>query len=203
MKPAQFNLIGNLRLFFKVTAIGKSHKEQVIIDDMKLASLTKVSANGQPLPLVFLIQDGRSMSFAVAHLMCKSLVIILWQVTVDILVSSATSLIVINLSAHMSSCTRAMILYDVDGLPSWRSSSQDLRPPLKREYHLNVLDLLKSNCRMQHFKSLETSFPRRNYKSMYTHCLILTSIFEMRRVLQGRLHLQSCTQRIGDIADFW
>jgi len=97
------------------------------------------------------------------------------------LLTSATSLIVRRQSARMISRTDATVslVWEVDSLSGWGSSSKDWRPLLKREYHSIVFDQLrqdspKAACSISYVSAPD--FPRRKQKSMHTRCCTLSSI---------------------------
>jgi len=78
-------------------------------------------------------------------------------------------------SVHMISRTCAMVsvVWEVDGLPGWGSSSKDWRPLLKREYHSNVFDQPtqdspKAACSISYVSA--PVFLRRKQKLMPTRC---------------------------------
>jgi len=114
-------------------------------------------------------------NFADTCLICKSSVRIFWHVPNAIPTSSATSVIVRRRSVRMISRTRATVslVWEVDGLPGWGSSSQDRRPFFKRKYHSNVFDRLrqdsqKAACSISYISA--PVFPRRKQKLMHTCC---------------------------------
>ena len=117
----------------------------------------------------------RGTNFAVTCLICKSSVRIFWHVPNDILTSSATSLIVRRQSARMISRIRvtASSVWEVDGLPGWRSSSKHWRPLLEQEYHSDVFDRLRQDSLKAACSTSYVSapvFPRWKQKSMHTRC---------------------------------
>jgi len=122
----------------------------------------------------------RGTNFAVTCLICKSSVRIFWHVPNAILISSATSLIVRRRSARMISRTRATVslVWEVEGLPGWASSSKDQHPLLKQEYHSNAFDRLrqdspKAACSISYVSA--PVFPRQKQKSMHTRCCTFSS----------------------------